>query len=66
MKLHWTHHENTRPDIQADIVTALDYVISCRPKQFTLSSCPYETDLPLGNYPTLEAAQDFAEKHYNQ
>ena len=60
--LQWVSHENPRPDIQADIVSAGDYVISCRPGRFVLS----HRHTPVGEYPTLELAKAIAEKHAKQ
>ena len=64
--LQWISHENPRPDIQADVVSAGDYVISCRPGRFVLSHRPQGKHTPVGEYPTLEMAKSIAEKHANR
>ena len=61
--LHWINHENARPDIQADIVSAGPYVISCRPGRFVLSYRPEGYHTHLGEFPDLDSAKQATARH---
>lgn len=62
--LDWASQENCRPDIQADIVSAGDYVISCRTGRFYLNYRPQGEHHPLGSFRCLQGAKNAAEHHH--
>ena len=63
-KLKWEFHKGN--DVQADLLCAEDYVISCRHYSYNLCYRPKNTHKHLGEYFTLDGAIFAAESDYER